>query len=62
MLREKYMLLTKSAHMKENPLDEVELNCHDLKCPWRYAVFDVRTRKVSDTTVWATDLFPTMLK
>jgi nitrite reductase/ring-hydroxylating ferredoxin subunit len=38
------------------PLDEGELNGYDLKCPWHYAVFDVRDGKVSDATVWATDL------
>jgi nitrite reductase/ring-hydroxylating ferredoxin subunit len=38
------------------PLDEGELNGHDLKCPWHYAVFDVRNGKVSDATVWATNL------
>jgi glycine betaine catabolism B len=34
------------------PLDEGELNGYDLKCPWHYAVFDVRDGKVSDATVW----------
>jgi nitrite reductase/ring-hydroxylating ferredoxin subunit len=38
------------------PLDEGELNEYDLKCPWHYAVFDVRNGKVSDATVWATNL------
>ena len=38
------------------PLDEGELNGYDLKCPWHYAVFDIRSGKVSDATVWATDL------
>jgi nitrite reductase/ring-hydroxylating ferredoxin subunit len=38
------------------PLDEGELNGYDLKYPWHYAVFDVRDGKVSDATVWATDL------
>jgi nitrite reductase/ring-hydroxylating ferredoxin subunit len=37
-------------------LDEGELNGYDLKCPWHYAVFDVRNGKVSDATVWATNL------
>jgi nitrite reductase/ring-hydroxylating ferredoxin subunit len=27
-----------------------------LKCPWHYAVFDVRNGKVSDSTVWASNL------
>ena len=38
------------------PLNEGELNGHNLKCPWHYAVFDVRNGKVSDRTVWATNL------
>jgi nitrite reductase/ring-hydroxylating ferredoxin subunit len=38
------------------PLDEGEIKGYDLKCPWHYAVFDVRNGKVSDATVWATDL------
>jgi nitrite reductase/ring-hydroxylating ferredoxin subunit len=38
------------------PLDEGELNGYDLKCPWHYAVFDVRNGKVLDATVWATNL------
>ena len=38
------------------PLDEGELNGYDLKCPWHYALFDVRNGKVSDATVWATNL------
>ena len=35
------------------PLEEGELNGHNLKCPWHYAVFDVRSGRVSDRTVWA---------
>jgi nitrite reductase/ring-hydroxylating ferredoxin subunit len=38
------------------PLDEGELNRYDLKCPWHYALFDVRNGIVSDATVWATNL------
>ncbi|AIC17159.1 Rieske (2Fe-2S) protein [Nitrososphaera viennensis] len=37
------------------PLEEGELMGHDLKCPWHHALFDVRSGKVSDATVWATD-------
>ena len=37
------------------PLDEGEINGYDLKCPWHYAVFDVRNGKVSDATVWITN-------
>jgi nitrite reductase/ring-hydroxylating ferredoxin subunit len=44
------------------PLDEGELNGYDLKCPWHYAVFDVRNGKVSDATVWATNLKSYALK
>src|SRR5919198_5846029 len=38
------------------PLDDGTLQGHELKCPWHYAIFDVRNAKVSDQTVWATDL------
>lgn len=38
------------------PLEDGTLNGYELKCPWHYAVFDVRNAKVSDQTVWATDL------
>ena len=37
------------------PLDEGSLDGHNLKCPWHYAVFDVRNGTVSDRTVWATN-------
>lgn len=38
------------------PLEEGALQGYELKCPWHYAIFDVRNAKVSDQTVWATDL------
>jgi nitrite reductase/ring-hydroxylating ferredoxin subunit len=38
------------------PLNEGELNGYNLKCPWHYALFDVRDGRVSDRTVWATNL------
>jgi glycine betaine catabolism B len=38
------------------PLEEGTLEGYELKCPWHYAIFDVRNAKVSDQTVWATDL------
>lgn len=38
------------------PLEEGTLEGYELKCPWHYAVFDVRNAKVSDQTTWATDL------
>ena len=37
-------------------LEEGTLQENSLTCPWHYAVFDVRNGKVSDATVWATDL------
>jgi glycine betaine catabolism B len=41
---------------KGGPLEEGTLMEYDLKCPWHFALFDVRTGKVSARTVWATDL------
>ena len=38
------------------PLEEGNLQEYSLTCPWHYTVFDVRNGKVSDATVWATDL------
>jgi ferredoxin-NADP reductase/nitrite reductase/ring-hydroxylating ferredoxin subunit len=38
------------------PLEEGTLEGYELKCPWHYAIFDVRNAKVSEQTVWATDL------
>ncbi len=38
------------------PLEEGTLEGHNLTCPWHYAIFDVRNAKISDQTVWATDL------
>ena len=38
------------------PLEEGTLEGYSLTCPWHYAIFDVRNAKVSDQTVWATDL------
>ena len=37
-------------------LEEGTLERYNLTCPWHYAIFDVRNAKVSDQTVWATDL------
>jgi nitrite reductase/ring-hydroxylating ferredoxin subunit len=41
---------------KGAPLEEGTLMGYDLKCPWHFALFDVRNGKVSARTVWATDL------
>jgi ferredoxin-NADP reductase/nitrite reductase/ring-hydroxylating ferredoxin subunit len=38
------------------PLEEGTLEGHELTCPWHNAIFDVRNAKVSEQTVWATDL------
>jgi len=38
------------------PLEEGKLEGYCLTCPWHYAIFDVRNAKVSEQTVWATDL------
>jgi nitrite reductase/ring-hydroxylating ferredoxin subunit len=38
------------------PLEDGSLEKYELKCPWHYALFDVRNPKVSEETVWATDL------
>src|ERR671924_838930 len=38
------------------PLEEGALEGYNLTCPWHYAIFDIRNAKVSDQTVWATDL------
>jgi ferredoxin-NADP reductase/nitrite reductase/ring-hydroxylating ferredoxin subunit len=45
------------------PLEDGTIEGYELKCPWHYAVFDVRNAKVSDKTVWATDLhsYPTQV-
>ena len=38
------------------PLEDGTLDGYELKCPWHYALFDVRNAKVSEQTMWATDL------
>jgi nitrite reductase/ring-hydroxylating ferredoxin subunit len=38
------------------PLEEGTLEGYNITCPLHYAVFDIRNGKVSDSTVWATDL------
>jgi ferredoxin-NADP reductase/nitrite reductase/ring-hydroxylating ferredoxin subunit len=44
------------------PLEDGSLEGYELKCPWHYALFDVRNAKVSEQTVWATDLQPYSVK
>jgi nitrite reductase/ring-hydroxylating ferredoxin subunit len=41
---------------KGAPLEEGTLLGYDLKCPWHFALFDIRNGKVSARTVWAKDL------
>jgi nitrite reductase/ring-hydroxylating ferredoxin subunit len=41
---------------KGAPLEEGTLLGYDLKCPWHFALFDIRSGKVSARTVWAKDL------
>jgi 3-phenylpropionate/trans-cinnamate dioxygenase ferredoxin subunit len=41
---------------KGAPLEEGRLLGYDLKCPWHFALFDIRNDKVSARTVWAKDL------
>ena len=41
---------------KAAPLEEGTLLGYDLKCPWHFALFDIRNGKVSARTVWAKDL------
>ena len=38
------------------PLENGKLEGYSITCPLHYAVFDIRNGKVSDSTVWATDL------
>jgi glycine betaine catabolism B len=40
---------------KGAPLEGTLLG-YDLKCPWHFALFDIRNGKVSARTVWAKDL------
>lgn len=56
MVEGKIYAIDKICIHEGGPLDESELDRYNLKCPWHYAVFDVRNGKVSDATVWATDL------
>jgi nitrite reductase/ring-hydroxylating ferredoxin subunit len=55
-LREKVYAMDNICTHRGGPLNEGELKGYNLKRPWHYAVFDVRNGRVSDTTVWATNL------
>ena len=56
MVEDKVYAMNAVCSHKGAPLEEGTLMGHDLKCPWRFALFDVHTGKVSARTVWATDL------
>src|SRR6266508_3766508 len=56
MVNDKIYAIDNECTHQGGPLSEGELKGYDLKCPWHYAVFDVRDGRVSDRTVWATNL------
>ena len=56
MVEGKVYAMNSVCSHKGAPLEEGTLLGHDLKCPWHFALFDVRNGKVSATTVWAKDL------
>jgi glycine betaine catabolism B len=56
MVKDKVYAMDAVCSHEGGPLEDGTLDGYDLKCPWHYAVFDVRNAKVSEQTVWATDL------
>lgn len=56
MVRGKIYAMDAVCSHEGGPLEDGTLDGFELKCPWHYALFDVRTAKVSEQTVWATDL------
>ena len=56
MINGKIYAIDNECTHRGGSLNEGELRGYDLKCPLHYAVFDVRDGKVSDRTVWATNL------
>src|SRR5919204_3890847 len=56
MVEGKIYAIDATCTHKGGPLNKGKLEGHNLTCPWHYAVFDVRNGKVSERTVWATDL------
>jgi len=38
------------------PIENGTLEGYEITCPLHYAVFDIRNGKMSNSTVWATDL------
>lgn len=56
MVEDKVYAINAVCSHKGAPLEEGTLLGYDLKCPWHFALFDVRNGKVSAKTVWAKDL------
>jgi nitrite reductase/ring-hydroxylating ferredoxin subunit len=56
MIEDKIYAMNAVCSHKGAPLEEGTLLGYDLKCPWHFALFDVRNGKVSAKTVWAKDL------
>jgi nitrite reductase/ring-hydroxylating ferredoxin subunit len=56
MVEGKVYAMNSICSHKGAPLEEGTLFGYDLKCPWHFALFDVRNGKVSARTVWAKDL------
>jgi glycine betaine catabolism B len=56
MTRGKVYAMDAVCSHEGGPLEDGTLEGYDLTCPWHNAVFDVRNAKVSDKTVWATNL------
>jgi glycine betaine catabolism B len=62
MVQEKVYAMDAVCSHEGGPLEDGSLEGYELKCPWHYAIFDVRNAKVSEQTVWATDLQPYAVK
>ena len=56
MVQENVYAMDAVCSHEGGPLEDGSLEGYELKCPWHYALFDVRNAKVSEQTVWATDL------
>ena len=56
MIEGKIYAMNAVCSHKGAPLEEGTLMGYDLKCPWHFALFDVRNGKVSAKTVWAKDM------
>lgn len=56
MVESKVYAMDAVCSHKGAPLEEGTLMEYDLKCPWHFALFDVRNGKVSAKTVWAKDM------